>query len=113
MGKFIPIIVLLTLTACAKATMTGKAFPPVDSLDVKVLFEKEPECDYEEIAFIATSMLWDQNHAVNMARKKAASIGADYINIKKHHFNVFNDASVSAMAYRCGDVDRERVEVRG
>lgn len=102
----------ILLSGCsAKVTMTGEASPPVEPLNVKILFEREPSCNFDEIAFISTPFMWDQNSAVNSAREKAAEIGADYINIKAVKVNPYNDAAVSAIAYTCGNVNRERIDV--
>ena len=89
-----------------------KLTPPVDELKVKILFEDAPKCEYEELAFITTRLRWNQNAAVEDARESAASIGSDYISIKNVKINAYNDASVSAIAYKCGNVDKENVEVR-
>ncbi|TWI73221.1 hypothetical protein LZ24_01309 [Desulfobotulus alkaliphilus] len=106
------VFLFMLITGCATtATMTGRAYPAVNPLHVKVLFEEKPSCEYEELAFIGTPLLWNQNIAVQQAREKAAEIGADYVVIKRVHVNAFNDASVSAIAYKCGKVDREKVEI--
>jgi len=91
--------------------MTGKAYAPVDPLDVKILFKEKPDCNYEELAFIGSPLMWNQNAAVESAREEAAEIGADYIMIQSVNVNAFNDASVSAVAYKCGRVDREKVDI--
>lgn len=91
--------------------MTGKQYPPVTPIEVKILFKEKPKCNYEELGFISTPLSWDQNSAINLAREKAAEIGADYINIESVHKNMYNDASVSAIAYKCGKVNREKISV--
>lgn len=97
---------------CAtNVTMTGKSYPPVPVTDVKVLFTDKPKCDYEELGFIGTPAKWNQNAAVQAAREKAAEIGADYLVIQNVSVNMYNDAMVSGMAYKCGKVDREKVEI--
>ncbi|MFZ5524205.1 MAG: hypothetical protein ACOY9D_09020 [Pseudomonadota bacterium] len=112
MKKSLVIVITALITGCAtNATMTGKAYPAVDPLQVKVLFREKPKCEYEELAFIGTPLVWNQNEAINAARKKAAEIGADYIMIETINVNAFNDASASAIAYKCGQVNRENVEV--
>lgn len=92
-------------------TMTGKSYPPVSSDSVKILFKDKPKCDYEELGFVSTPLEWNQNVAMNSARKEAAKIGADYIVIQSVNKNGFNDVSVSAVAYKCGKVDRDKVDV--
>ncbi len=109
---FIPLITV-ALTGCAtNVTMTGKGYPPVKPTQVKVLFKDKPKCDYEELGFISTPLAWDQNSAIEKARAKAAEIGADYIVIESIQKNAYNDASASAVAYKCGAVDRENVDLR-
>lgn len=103
---------IFLMVGCAtQVTMTGRSYPPVDHLKVKVLFKEKPKCQYEELAFIGTPLEWNQNVAIQSARIKAAEIGADYVVIQTVNVNAFNDASVSAIAYKCGDVDRENVEL--
>ncbi|HRK77761.1 MAG TPA: hypothetical protein PLQ95_04410 [Thiobacillus sp.] len=100
------------VAGCAtNVTMTGKAYPPVPVTNVKVLFTDKPKCDYEELGFIGTPAMWNQNAAVQSAREKAAEIGADYLLIQNVSVNMYNDAMVSGMAYKCGKVDREKVEI--
>ncbi|MCW8828915.1 MAG: hypothetical protein OQK94_07665 [Gammaproteobacteria bacterium] len=106
------VLSVLMIAGCAThVTMTGKAYPPVDPLNVKVLFKEKPQCDYEELGFIGTPLKWNQNAAIEAAREKAAEIGADYIVIETIHTNMYNDASASAVAYKCGKVNREKVDV--
>ena len=110
--KKLIIFSLVLLSGCAtNTTMTGKAYAPVDPLDVKILFKEKPDCNYEELAFIGSPLMWNQNAAVESAREEAAEIGADYIMIQSVNVNAFNDASVSAVAYKCGRVDREKVDI--
>ncbi len=113
MNKLLFLIVgAAVLSGCAtNATMTGRAYPAVDPLKVKILFKEKPDCEYEELAFIGTPLAWNQNVAIQKARDKAAEIGADYIVIETVNVNMYNDASVSAMAYKCGKVDRDKVKV--
>lgn len=100
------------LAGCATSmTMTGKAYASVSPDSVKVLFKDKPDCNYEELGFISTPMEWNQNVAVGKARKEAAKVGADYIVIQTVNKNGFNDASVGAVAYKCGKVDRDKVDV--
>jgi type IV pilus biogenesis protein CpaD/CtpE len=106
------ILSIASLAGCAtNVTMTGKAHPPVAPTQVKILFKEKPKCNFEELGFISTPQKWNQNIAIESAREKAANIGADYLVIEMVHQNIYNDASVSAMAYKCGSVDREKVEV--
>lgn len=103
---------IASLGGCAtNVTMTGKAHSPVSPSQVKILFKEKPKCNYEELGFISTPQKRNQNVAIEAAREKAAEIGADYLMIETVHQNAFNDASVSAMAYKCGTVDREKVDV--
>lgn len=103
---------IVSLGGCAtNVTMTGKAHSPVSPSQVKILFKEKPKCNYEELGFISTPQKRNQNVAIEAAREKAAEIGADYLMIETVHQNAFNDASVSAMAYKCGTVDREKVDV--
>lgn len=97
------LIVLAGLVSgCAThATMAGKAYPPVLPEQVKVLAKDKPQCKYEELAFISTPLKWNQNVAISAAQEKAAEIGADYIVIETVRLNKYNDASVSAVAYKC------------
>lgn len=104
---------LFYLSGCATSiTMTGKAYSPVSPSQVKVLFKDKPKCDYEELGFISTPAKWNQNVAIEAAREKAAGIGADYLVVETVMVNEFNDAKVSAMAYKCGTVDRVGVDVK-
>lgn len=103
---------IVLVSGCAtNVTMTGKAHPPVSPTQVKILFKEKPKCNYEELGFISTPQKWNQNIAIEAAREKAAEIGADYLVIETVHQNMYNDVSVSAMAYKCGTVDREKVDV--
>lgn len=104
--------VMLVLMGCTTATMTGRAFPPVDSANVKVLFSEKPKCQFQELAFISTSLSWNQNTAISSARDKAAEVGADYLVITRVYINGFNDASVWGVAYKCGEVDRNKVDLK-
>jgi len=114
-GRYISIFTIFVITilvGCAThVTMTGKGYPPVLTTQVKVLFKDRPKCVYEELAFISTPLSWDQNDAIAKARKKAAEIGADYLVVETVNKNEYNDVSVSAMAYKCGEVDRNNVDV--
>lgn len=106
------IMSIVSLGGCAtNVTMTGKAHSPVAPSQVKILFKEKPKCNYEELGFISTPQKWNQNIAIEAAREKAAEIGADYLVVETVHQNMYNDASVSAMAYKCGTVDREKVDV--
>lgn len=110
--SLVMISVVLVLSGCAtRITMTGKAYPPVNPIDVKILFKEKPKCNFEEMGFISTPLANNQNAAVELAREKAAEVGADYITIETIFINHFNDASVSAIAYKCGTVDRHQVNV--
>lgn len=110
--KALLMTVVTSLAGCAtNVTMTGKAHPPVTPSQVKILFKEKPKCNYEELGFISTPQKWNQNIAIEAAREKAAEIGADYLVVETVHQNMYNDASVSAMAYKCGAVDREKVDV--
>lgn len=100
------------LSGCAtNMTMTGKAYPSVSPSNVKILFKDRPKCNYEELGFISTPPMWNQNTAIEAARVKAAEAGADYFVVEYVQVNNFNDARVSGMAYKCGPVDREKVDV--
>ncbi len=111
--KALFLLLTVALTGCAtKVTMTGKGYPAVNPSQVKVLFKDKPKCDYEELGFISTPLAWDQNAAIEKARAKAAEFGADYIVIESIQKNAYNDASASAIAYKCGTVDRENVDIR-
>ncbi len=104
--------VIIGLVGCATSvTMTGKAYPPVPPMHVKILFKEKPKCNYEELGYISTPLKWNQNKAIEAAREKAAVIGADYLVVETVQTNIYNDASVSAMAYKCGQVDREKVDI--
>ena len=47
-------LIAMFLQGCAtQVTMTGKQYPPVEPLAVKVLFYDKPECTFEELAFIS------------------------------------------------------------
>ncbi len=110
--KALLMTVIASLAGCAtNVTMTGKAHPPVPPTHVKILFKEKPKCDYEELGFISTPAKWNQNIAIESAREKAAEIGADYLVVETVLTNMYNDAVVSAMAYKCGPVDREKVDV--
>ena len=110
MKKYIALATITLLAGCVShVTMTGKAYQKVDPLDVKILFKEKPKCDYEELGFISTPLEWNQNVAVDSAREQAAKIGADYMMIETVNTNAFNDVSVSAVAYKCGSVNREKV----
>lgn len=93
-------------------TMTGKQYPPTDPLSVKILFKEKPACNFEELGFISTPLSWNQNEAVKAARYSAASVGADYLVIETVQTNIYNDSRVSAVAYKCSNVDREAVQVK-
>ncbi len=107
------LITTVALTGCATSvTMTGKGYPAVKPEQVKVLFKDKPKCAFEELGFISTPLTWNQNVAIEKAREKAAEFGADYIVIESIQKNAYNDASASAIAYKCGTVDRENVDLR-
>lgn len=113
MRSVIYMAVVLALTACAtNVTMTGKQYPAVAPSDVKILFRDRPSCRYEELGFISTPPMWNQNMAIESAREKAAAIGADYLLIENVSKNHYNDATVSAMAYKCAKVERKKVELK-
>lgn len=106
------ILVVTLISGCAShTTLTGKAYPSVQPDQVKILFKEKPKCKYEELGFISTPLKWNQNVAITAAREKAAEIGADYVMVETVHVNAFNDASVSAIAYKCGSVSRENIPV--
>lgn len=105
------ITAFLWLSGCTSVTMTGKQYPAVPPTHVKILFKDKPGCNYEELGFISTPAKWNQNRAIEAAREKAAEIGADYLVIETVQVNMYNDAMVSAMAYKCGLVDREKIDV--
>ena len=105
--KYILIIFIIILYGCATSvTMTGAAKPATEPKNVKVLFYEKPSCPFEELGFISTPTMWNQNVAIESARKEAAQIGADFISIQTINKNAYNDASVSAIAYSCSSVDR-------
>lgn len=112
MKPLIFLIFLSVLVGCTTTTMTGKAFAPVDPSSVKILFSEKPKCSFQELAFITTPLSWNQNAAISSARNKAADIGADYLVITRVSINAFNDASVWGVAYKCGEVDRNKVDLR-
>jgi len=100
------------LSSCASSvTMTGKALTANEPSDVKIVFHEKPKCDYEELGFISTPVMWNQTVAIEEARSQAASIGANYISIQKVYINAYNDAQVSAIAYYCGKVVRNNDEL--
>ena len=109
---FISALFLILLAGCTTVTMTGKAFAPVDPLGVKIFFSEKPKCPFQELAFITSPTSWNQNVAISKARDKAAEIGADYLVITQVFINNFNDASVWGVAYKCGEVDRNKVDLR-
>ena len=102
---------VLAIGCATNVTLTGQAYPPTDPLNVKILFKEKPDCNYQELGFIGTPMLWNQNQAVEAAREKAAEIGADYLLIQAVNVNTYNDAQVSGIAYKCGAVNREKIEI--
>lgn len=112
MKPFISTIFLIFLASCTTTTMTGKAFSPVEPASVKVLFSEKPKCAFQELAFITTPLSWNQNTAISSARSKAADIGADYLVITRVSINAFNDASVWGVAYKCGEVDRNKIDLK-
>lgn len=103
----------MLLTGCAaQVTMTGKQYPPVDPLKVKILFSQLPACHFEELAFITSPLSWNQSAAIQKIRDKSASIGADYVDITSTHVNLYGEVLASGVAYKCGIVDREEVELK-
>ena len=73
MNKNFVFLFLIFLYSCAtQVTMTGKALSPKLPSDVKIIFHEKPKCDYEELGFIATPLMWNQTVAIEEARKKAA-----------------------------------------
>ncbi len=113
MRKLVIVLTIFVVVGCAtNVTMTGKEYPSVAPLAVKILFKEKPKCRYEELGFISTPLSWNQNVAIEKARKKAAGIGADYLMIETVHTNQYNDVSVSAIAYKCDEVDRVNVDIR-
>lgn len=109
---FAAVLCTAFISGCAtNMTMTGKAYPSVSPSNVKILFKDRPKCNYEELGFISTPPMWNQNTAIEAARVKAAEAGADYFVVENVLLNNFNDAKVSGMAYKCGSVDREKVDV--
>lgn len=94
--------VLILMAGCANVTVTGKKYPPVAVEDVKVLFTAQPSCaEYEELGFIGTNPMRNQNAAVQLAREEAAKLGADYLSIQEVLVNNFNAAMVSGVALKC------------
>ena len=111
--KLFILLIFFIVTGCATSvTMTGRASPPVDPLSVKILFSEKPKCAFEELGFIQSPLTWNQNVAIERVRSKAAEIGADYLVITSVYTNAFNDATASGVAYKCGRVDREKVDVK-
>ena len=99
-------LLVFLLSSCTSVTMTGRALPEKEPSSVKIVFHEKPKCDYEELGFISTPMMWNQTLAIEEVRKQAALIGANYISIQTVQKNEWNDAQVSALAYYCGKVDR-------
>jgi hypothetical protein len=92
----------LILSACAtKVTMVGPSYPPTDPSTVKVFATQKPDCNLEELGVIVTNLKWNQEKAVEDAKINAAKIGATHIQIGNITRNMYNDAAVSAVAFRC------------
>lgn len=90
------------LSGCAtKVTKTGPAYPPTNPEDIKVFAAQKPNCKLEELGLIVTNLKWNQEHAVTDAKEKAAEIGAHFIKLTDVKRNIYNDAAVQAVAFRC------------
>lgn len=93
---------LLLLTACAtKVTSTGPTYPPTDPSTIKVFAVQKPDCNLEELGVVVTNLKWNQEKAVEDAKLNASKIGATYIQISDIKRNIYNDAAVTVVAFRC------------
>jgi hypothetical protein len=102
----LPLLLLLFSCMSTQVTMTGKPGNARMPSGVKIIFNDKPNCKYEELGFISTPLMWNQTYAIEEARRQAAAIGANYLSIQTVQKNEWNDAQVSAIAYICGNVDR-------
>jgi hypothetical protein len=95
----------LLLVGCNNTTRTGPVYEPISASEVRVSFDKDRlVCKkLEEIGFIATPLVWNQSVAIDRVREEAAKVGANYAIVQTVHKNAYNDASASAIAYRCND----------
>jgi hypothetical protein len=102
MKKTIVCALALLVAGCAtKVTVTGKKYPPISIDEVKVFASIKPNCNLEEIGLVVTNLKWNQEKAVEEAKAKAAELGANYIQISDVKRNIYNDAAVTAVAFRC------------
>ncbi len=96
------IAIASVLAGCAtKVTMTGGTYPPTAPESVKVFATQKPDCNLEELGIVVTNLKWSQDSAVEDAKVNAAKIGATHLQINNVTRNQFNDAAVSAVAFRC------------
>ena|GEM_PF-2588726 len=93
---------MLVLAGCStQVVVTGTAYPPVDPKKVQVLYEGEPICDFEQTGMIQTKEMFGAEAVVNELREKAASIGADYLYVRKVSCHAFNECEASGVTYKC------------
>lgn len=98
---YLAILVALISGCATKVTITGKAYPPTEPENIKVFAQEKPACALEELGLIVTNLKWNQEIAINDAKSKASELGATYIQITEVERNIYNDAAVTAVAFRC------------
>lgn len=104
-------ILLFVLAGCAQVTLTGQPREAVDEKKVKILFYEKPECPYEELGLITTPTHWNETYAIEDLRAEAAKIGSDFISVKQIVTKPDGFVIARGLAYICGSVNRENVNV--
>lgn len=98
------IIPALLIAGCAtKVTITGNSYPPTEPETIKVFAQERPDCSLEELGLIVTNLKWNQERAIKDAKLRASELGATHIQITEVERNIYNDAAVTAVAFRCKD----------
>ena len=95
-------MVSLAFVGCAtKVAITGKTYPPTSPEQITVFLSQKPTCEMEEIGLVVTNLKSSQEKAIASAKEKAAEVGATHMQIIEVTRNIYNDAAVQAVAFRC------------
>jgi len=99
------LFLLVLISGCgASIAITGNAQDPIPTGNVKVYFNKDPECSYDDVGLLEDSgNAYSMDGLFSNFKKKAASVGADGViisQIDKHPLGVYRG---TATAIRCNN----------
>lgn len=105
--KKLMILAVLLLAGCASTdvvTFNG-SYPSVTTQNVKIIIDNDDvvtrmECKTEQIGYISTARMSNMSKVINVAKEKAAEIGADYIK-GSFRWNGEGEPYLNATAYKC------------